>query len=85
MGNVPYEEIEKTLTELCNYVDHKPTCTMRQDWSEAEQAFADTPTPFRDHGYDEAVAEMNRKKNTCSCGLKELTDRIKKYASNAKG
>lgn len=67
---------EQMIEDLLKYTDHLPTCTMRQDWSEAEDAFANTPSYMRGPDFDEAVSEMNRKKNTCSCGLHELVAKI---------
>ena len=54
---------------LEQYCQHLPTCNIMQDWSEAEQALSDTPMRFRDEGWEKAVEEMYRKKQTCTCGL----------------
>lgn len=55
--------------ELKKYLHHLPTCQIMQDWSEAEQAMADTPQRFRDESWDQAYEEMRTKMNTCTCGL----------------
>jgi len=57
-------------------MQHLSTCNKMQDWSEAEQAAADTPEKFRDEGYHEAVDEMGDKKNTCTCGVEQAIERL---------
>jgi hypothetical protein len=42
-----------------------------QDWSEAEEAFANTPTHLRDSAWETARAELDAKRNTCTCGIAE--------------
>ncbi len=64
---------ENTLQE---YLTHLPHCNIMQDWTEAEQAMADTPEEFRDEGYNVAYDEMGVKKKTCTCGLKEVWDKV---------
>ena len=61
-----------TREDITKYCRHLPTCNIMQDWSEAEQAMADTPERFRDEGWRQAYEEMRVKKNTCTCGLDEL-------------
>jgi hypothetical protein len=56
---------------LTKYLRHLPNCNQLRDWSEAEQALADTPERFRDEGYYQAISEMDRLKNLCTCGLEE--------------
>lgn len=68
---------ESFYQTLKKYGDHTPECNTKQDWTEAEQALADTPTQFRDHSWNQAVDEMNDKKNTCTCGFWDELDRIK--------
>lgn len=53
---------------------HKPNCNLNQDWSEAEQAMADTPDEFRDESYYIALEEIEAKKSKCTCGLKEALE-----------
>lgn len=62
--------------DIEKYLTHHPDCTIMQDWSEAEMAFADTPERFRDESWSEAVEEMRRKKITCSCGLEQIKERF---------
>lgn len=57
--------------EIVKYGMHLPECYKMQDWSEALDAFANTPTKFRDAGYTQAVEEMNTKMQTCSCGFEK--------------
>lgn len=63
------------MTNYAQYMMHLPTCTIMQDWSEAEDALAHTPDgPDKDFAY----GEMCTIRNTCSCGylkaIKELED-----------
>lgn len=51
------------------YMKHLPSCNTQQNWLEAEQALADTPTEFRDESYHMAIEDIERKKCLCSCGL----------------
>jgi len=67
----------KPLTEqqkdyLRQFLHHKLICNIMQDWSEAEQAMADTPERFKDESWHLAYDEMRQKMNTCTCGLSEL-------------
>lgn len=62
-------EVERLREALVKYGQHLPTCNIKQDWSEALDAMANTPTKFRDHGYDKALEELKEKQNTCTCGL----------------
>lgn len=55
---------------------HKSTCYLNQNWVEALDAMNDTPMRFRDEGWHEAMAEINVKMRTCSCGLVELCEEI---------
>jgi len=56
---------------LAAYAQHLPSCNIRQDWSEAEMAMADTPEQYRDHGWQAAREELGEKMQTCTCGLRE--------------
>ena len=67
--------------DTTKYMKHLPTCNMMQDWSEAEAAFADTPTHFRDGNWNEARHEMDLKRNTCTCGLIEAIEVAKNISS----
>lgn len=60
-----------TLEALKKYGKHLPTCNIEQDWTEAYDAFANTPQHLRDHDYDIAFNEMQEKQKTCTCGLNE--------------
>lgn len=71
------------MEDITKYLRHLPTCTMMQDWSEAESALADTPARFRGPDYDQALAEMNAKRNTCSCGLSTVKEKILKLERDA--
>lgn len=57
------------VNELIKYAEHLPTCNIKQDWTEALQAMADTPTQFRDAGYQQAQNELYSKMGKCTCGL----------------
>lgn len=50
-------------------MQHQPHCNTMQDWSEAEDAFANTPTHLRDAAWEAARAELDVKRNTCTCGI----------------
>lgn len=54
------------------FLKHLPSCNIMQDWSEAEDAFASTPNNLRGPDFDEAVNEMNIKRNTCTCGVSNV-------------
>lgn len=60
--------------DITEYMNHLPTCNTQQNWLEAEQALADSP-----EGPDKQMAyqEMIDKKNTCTCGYKELVKTLR--------
>lgn len=58
--------------KILPYLSHLPSCNLMQDWTEAMQAMADTPSEFRDEGHYEALLEIEDKRNKCTCGLKEI-------------
>lgn len=64
------------IMEIEKYLTHLPTCNKMQDWSEAEQAFADTPNEFRDDRYYIALKEMCYKQNICTCGMEQVREKI---------
>lgn len=53
------------------YFKHLNICNKMQDWLEADQAMADTPSEFRDESFFIAISEMEEKKRTCTCGMEE--------------
>lgn len=57
---------------ITQYLKHLPTCNTMKDWSEANQAMADTPTIFRDEDYYAATEELRHKQTLCTCGLDNL-------------
>ena len=56
---------------ISKYLHHLPTCNIMQDWSEAETAFADTPSNLRDYEWEQARNDLDNKKSICTCGLEE--------------
>ena len=60
------------MEDFKKYCKHLPTCNLSKDWSEAEDALADTPDIYRDESWNEAYEELRLLKNTCTCGLTEL-------------
>jgi hypothetical protein len=55
---------------------HNPNCWVNQNWTEARMAMADTPSQYKDAGYFEALQEIERKSQTCSCGLDNLVNKL---------
>lgn len=68
-------------SSITMYMDHLPNCNIKQDWSEADCAFADTPHKFRDGNYDMALQELVDKKNTCTCGLDDAKNAVEHYTA----
>ena len=62
----------KPDTDFLKYMNHLPTCSKMQNWSEARQALADTPSKFRDADYYEACTELENKMATCTCGYEAI-------------
>lgn len=67
-----YKEL---LEQQKAYLQHLKTCNVFKDWSEADQALADTPTEFRDAGYYLALHELQTLKQQCTCGLDGLINK----------
>jgi DNA-binding IscR family transcriptional regulator len=64
------------------YFKHLDTCNLMQDWSEADDAFANTPQQFRDADYYVAIEEMNAKRQTCTCGMEQALKEAQQATSN---
>ncbi len=64
------------MEDLKKYLRHLSTCWTQQNWSEAEQAMADTPEGFRDEGWQMAYNEIRRKRNTCNCGMEKVAEQF---------
>lgn len=64
------------MEDLKKYLKHLPTCWTQQNWTEAEQAMADTPESLRDEGWHIAYEEIRRKRNTCNCGMEEIAEQF---------
>ena len=62
------------LENLKKYLGHLPDCNLNKDWTEAQNAFMDTPNQYRDDDWQIAYDQMIEKMNTCSCGLAEIID-----------
>lgn len=58
------------------YLNHHQSCNIMQDWFEAEDALLHAdPGPDRDAAWE----EMNRLRNTCTCGKDKV---LKSFASS---
>lgn len=69
------EAVSAELVEhLKIYGNHLSICSINQNWGEALQAMTDTPLEFRDEGYYEAMIEIEKKRNNCSCGFQQALD-----------
>jgi len=64
------------FSSLKPYLNHLPSCNLKQNWDEAIQAMGDTPERLRDEDWQNAYNEMHEKMNTCTCGLKALESKI---------
>lgn len=64
--------IEKQDELIARKCKHSVNCYLNQNWDEARQAMSDTPQEHRDEGYYLALAEINEKSCTCSCGIDEI-------------
>lgn len=65
------------ITFMEEFWKHLQTCNTMQDWSEAEQAMADTPNEFMDESYYEALLEIDEKKKKCTCGMEKALKETK--------
>ena len=74
MGNVIDINKPDILEQLKPYLHHLPSCNIKQDWSEAEQALSDTPDKYKDENWQSAYDEMRVKMNTCTCGLHKILE-----------
>ena len=72
------------MTNPSKYMKHLPFCNIMQDWSEAEQALADTPEQFKDEGWQVAYDEMRRKQRTCTCGMEVARQQFVDVADSIK-
>ena len=68
---------KQKMKNVIKYMKHLPTCNIMQNWSEADQAMADTPQSFRDADYYRAVEEIEYKKHKCTCGYEEAVKALK--------
>lgn len=71
------------MEDLKKYLKHLPTCWTQQNWTEAEQAMADTPESFRDEGWHMAYEEIRRKRNTCNCGMEKILSEERQLSVDA--
>ncbi len=76
------EIIEKQDELIARKCKHSPNCWLNQNWSEARMAMSDTPNEFRDAGYYEALQEIERKSQTCSCGVDDLYSELSHLKSD---
>lgn len=67
-----FAPFQKVPFDLQPYLHHADHCNLNQNWDEAAQALADTPTDQRDEGYHMAVQEMEEKRRQCTCRYNEI-------------